>query len=296
MNCPKLLIDAIEVLYTIFSAYALPEDTCACPCCHTADANDLLHSAPLREIQWKHLAGYSTEALMVWGDLDCYKHFLPRIFELVLTAGQWPKTPDPESVFYVLRYAEWRKWPRQEQEAIERMLQAVWETVRSNPPIKGGYIDVDQWLCCISQCEEHLGPYLDQWADDERLSASWALSSLILGSTIAYTDANTNHNPPVWEGEESRTKIQEFFNSPHRGAFWKGFDAQYEQLQQWVKSPAALEKLYRAEISCGNAELEREFSTARRCIIEAASTRFEVVYREPPFQTAYWESPTYRLC
>jgi hypothetical protein len=223
---------------------------------------------------------------MVWGYLDCYKHFLPRIFELVLTAGQWPKTPSPESVFYVLRYSEWRKWPSQEQDAIERMLQAVWETVRSHPPIEGGYIDVDQWLCCISQCEDSLIPYIDKWSADERVSASWALSCLILGSTISYTDTNTNHHPPTWEGEQSRAAIEEWSKQPHRGPLWRDFDLQYEQLQRWVKSPAVLEKLSRAEATCGNTELVREFRTAHQCIVEAKSKNFEVVYWDRRFQSA----------
>jgi hypothetical protein len=296
MKCPKLLHDAIGSLYAAFSKYPLPEETWPCPCCHSANANALLHAAPLQELQWDHLAGYSTEALMVWGDLDCYKHFLPRVFELVLIAGEWPKSPTPESVFGILRYGQWRTWPREEQEAVERMLHAVWETVRSNPPIEGGYIDVDQWLCCISQCEDDLAPYLDQWMKDERLSSSWALSSLILGSTIAYTDADTNHDPPVWEGEESRAKFEEWSRLPHREAFWKNCDIQYTQLQKWVQSPAALEKLRRAETTCEHSEMEREFRAAQQCILEARSTKFEVVYRERRFQTAYWESPTFRLC
>ena len=296
MNCPKSLEDAIEGLYVTFSTYRLPEDTCPCPGCHTTNADDLLHAAPLRQLQWSHLADYSTEAIMVWGDLDCYKHFLPRIFELVLTAGEWPKTPSPESVFHILRYGEWRSWPHKEQEAIERTPQAVWETVRSNPPIEGGYINVDQWLCCISQCDQRLAPYLDQWTDDQRLSAAWALSSLILGSTIAYTDEETNHEPPVWEGEESRAKIEEWSKQqPHRGAFWRNCDAQYGQLQRWVRSAVAGEKLRRAEAECGNAEMEREFRTAQQCLLEARSTKFEVVYRERRFRTAYWKSPVYRL-
>lgn len=295
MNRPHPIEEAVEGLYVTFSGYPLPEDTMPCSCCHSADANDLLHAAPLRELQWEHLADYSIEALMVWGDLDCYRHFLPRIFELALTAGEWPKTPSPESIFHVLRCGEWRTWPKQEQDAIERMLQAVWGIVRSNPPIEGGYIDVDQWLCCISQCEDDLVPYLDQWMEDERLSASWALSGLILGSTIAYTDANTNHNPPVWEGEESRAIIQEWFKQPHRGAFWKYCAVQYAQLQQWVMSPAALEKLHRAEASCERTEMKRELRTAQQCILEARSTKFEAVYRNRRFQTAYWESPTNRL-
>lgn len=295
MNCPKLLEEAIGGLYVAFSGYPLPENTMPCDCCHPTGANDLLHAAPLRELQWKHLADYATDALMVWGDLGCYKHFVPRIFELVLAAGEWRKSPTPEMVFHILRYGEWRTWPGAEQEAVERMLHAVWETVRSNPPIEAGYIDVDQWLCCISQCEDNLDPYLDHWMKDKRLSAAWALSSLILGTTIAYTNADTNHNWPVWEGEESRARIEEWSKLPHRGPFWNRCDAQYAQLQRWVKSPAALEKLRRAETSCGHLEMEREFRTAQQCILEAESTKFEVVYRDRRFQTAYWESPTYRL-
>lgn len=297
MKCPKVLEEAIEGLYVAFSGYPLPEDTMPCACCHDVDANDLLHGAPLWELQWKHLAGYSTEALMVWGDLECYKHFLPRIFELVVTTGQWPKTPTPEMVFGILRYGKWRTWPEQELESVERMLRAVWETVRGNPPIEGGYIDVDQWLCCIGQCENDLGCYLDQWMDDERLSASWALSSLILGSTIAYT--GIDHSAPVWDNNEDHdamlARVQGWYKLPRRGAFWKHCDAQYAQLQDWVRSSAALEKLRHAEISCGNTEMEREFVAAQRSIQEASSTRWEPVYRDRIFQTAYWDSPTYRL-
>lgn len=293
MSCPKLLEDAIEGLYAAFAAYPLPEDTMPCDGCHTHVANDLLHAAPLRELQWEHLADYSTDALLVWGDLDCYKHFLPRIFELLLTASDWKKhTPLPEMVFLRFEYGEWRSWPDIEQAAVKTMLDAIWETIRSNPPL-GVYIDVEQWLCCISMCEADLRPYLERWMNDERLSSAWALSSLILGSTIAYT--GTDHEAPVWEGEESRARIEEWFRLPQRGAFWKHCDVQYKQLQVWVRSPLAIEKLHRAEISCGQSEMEREFRAAQRCIIEAHITKFEPVYRERRFQTAYWDDPTYRL-
>jgi len=295
MNCPKVLEDAIEGLYVAFSRYPLAADTMPCSGCHTSNANDLLHAEPLRNLEWKHLREYARDALFVWGGLEDFKHFLPRIFDLLLNASDWRQhTPSPESVFRKFRYSEWRSWPQEEQAAVERMLQAVWETVRSNPAIEGGYIDVDLWLCSICQCEDDLGPYLDQWMEDERLSASWALSSLILGSTIAYT--GTDHSMPVWENDEAKdAKIQEWFKLPHSGAWWKHCDKQYAQLQDWVRSPAALEKLRRAEVSCGNSEMEREFATAQRCIREARSTKFEAVYRDRPFQTAYWGSPTYRL-
>ncbi len=187
MDCPKVLGNAIEGLYIAFKGYPLPERTMPCDGCHSPGADDLLHAAPLRKLEWIHLRDYANDALLVWGDLDCFKHFLPRVFELLLTASDWKnQTPSPEGVFRRFHYGAWRTWPHEEQTAVERMLQAVWETVRSNPPVESGYIDVDQWLCSISQCEDDLAPYLDQWMEDERLSASWALSSLILGSTIAY--------------------------------------------------------------------------------------------------------------
>lgn len=138
-------------------------------------------------------------------------------------------------------------------------------------------------------------PYLDQWMRDERLSSAWALSCLVLGSTIAYMDADTNHERPVWEGEESRAKIEEWSRRPQRGPFWKNCDVQYAQLQRWVKSSVAVEKLRRAAMSCGHSELERELRTAHECILEAPFSKFEVVYRERRFQSAYWNSPTYRL-
>jgi hypothetical protein len=177
------------------------------------------------------------------------------------------------------------------------MLQAIWETVRSHPPIEGGYIDVDLWLCSISQREGDLSPYLIQWMDDERFSACWALSSLILGSTIAYT--GTDHNAPVWDYDEDhdamQAKVLEWFRLPHRGAFWKDCDAQYSQLPEWVRSPVALEKLHQAEMSWGNSEMEREFAAAQKCIREARSTKWEPAYQDRLFQTASWKSPTYRL-
>jgi hypothetical protein len=298
MSCPKVLQEAIEGLYIAFSGYPLPEDTMPCDCCHTPLAEPLVHAETLRSLQWKHLRDYADDALTTWGDLDVFKHFLPRIFDLLLNSGErWSGVPNPEIVFRKLNYGEWRSWSQEEQSAIERMLQAVWETIRSNPPIVGGYIDLEMWLCSISQCENDLSPYLQEWMEDERLSASWALSSLILGSTIAYT--GTDHSMPLREEDEDEdarvAKIQAWFNLPQRGAFWENCNTQYSQLQDCVRSPAAIEKLRRAEVSCGNDEMKREFAAARRCLREAQSTKWEPVYRDRIFQTAYWVPSTNRL-
>jgi hypothetical protein len=222
MICLKLLGNAIEGLYSAFSKYPLPDQTCPCPCCHPTDVNALLHAAPLRKLQWQHLAGYSTEALMVWGDSDCYKHFLPRIFELVVTDGERFKSPDPERVFGILRYGEWRTWPKAEQDAIELFLLALWEAVLKDPPLDGTCPDMESWICAISQSEDDLTPYLRQWEKDESHPACLALSGFLLNSAI------------------TRSKKH------GRNEFWADRDTQYVQLQNWVKSTVVREKLTRA--------------------------------------------------
>ena len=296
MGRPKILEDAIEKLYVAFASYPLAKDTKPCSCCHSPAANDLLHAKPLRELGWQHLSEYSVEAMNVWGGLDDYKHFLPRIFDLLLSNPRWPgEAPNPESVFGGFRRGDWRAWPIPEQSAIEEMLRAIWEAVLSNPPIEGGYIDVEMWLCCISQCEVDISSYLAQWMKDERLSSSWALSSLILGGEIQYV--GDDHIRPAWEDSEAwRTRIQEWSDLPHRGAFWDDCWRQYAQLQEFLKTPAVIQKLSSAEMdSASSSEMKREFATARQCLLEVETTKFERIYRNRKFQTAFWESPTYRL-
>ena len=219
MTFPTLLGNAIEDLYAAFSKYPLPDDTCPCPCCHSTDVNALLHAAPLRQLQWQHLAGYSTEALMVWGDSDCFKHFLPRIFELVLTDGR--NSPDPERVFGILSYGEWRTWPPAEQHAVEVFLRAVWDSVLKEPPLDR-YMGIESWICAISRSEDDLTPYLRQWEMDESHPACLALSGFLLKSAI------------------TRSKKQ------GRNEFWADRDTQYAQVQDWVKSTAVRQKLERA--------------------------------------------------
>lgn len=41
-----------------------------------------LHSKKLRELENKEICGYAFSAITTWGDLNDFKHYLPRIFEL----------------------------------------------------------------------------------------------------------------------------------------------------------------------------------------------------------------------
>jgi len=295
MPCPRVLQGAIEDLYATFSAYPLQEDTHPCSCCHTPIANELVHGAPLRELTWRHLSDYTGDAILTWGDVDCFRHFLPRIIELTVTDAERPNgAPDAVQVFRLFYHAEWRTWPEQEQGAVKQLLSAVWQTVLSNPPIESGWIDVEEWICAISHCESDIKGNLDLWRRDDRISAAWALSCLVLGSEIPYVSMNVD--APVWiEGQDQQAFIDEFMKTPTASPYWDQCRAQLAQLIEWVRSPEASEKLRRAELTCDNEVLEQEFRFAQLCIREAPNMKFVRVYRERLYQSAFWEGLTHRL-
>jgi hypothetical protein len=109
MECSVTLRNAIEGLYAASSDYPLPKFTDPCLHCHSLEDEAKLRSAPLREIDSDHLRDYAVDALLVWGDVPVFKHFLPRIFELsVSTPHPAIVFADPEVMFSKFRHAAWR--------------------------------------------------------------------------------------------------------------------------------------------------------------------------------------------
>jgi hypothetical protein len=62
--------------------------------------------------------------MTTWGDLNDYKHYLPRIFEL--TANR-KLIVDTFVTLGKLEYANWKEWDKQEQESIIEFITAWWK-------------------------------------------------------------------------------------------------------------------------------------------------------------------------
>jgi hypothetical protein len=103
---------AVERLYDVFANYRLQSSTQPCPCCHTPDDERSLHSKPLRQLGASDLRTFAMDALLVWGNEDHYRHFLPRIFELMAIADD-PQLEigPPPLILNHLRYGNWNEWP-----------------------------------------------------------------------------------------------------------------------------------------------------------------------------------------
>ena len=225
---------AIEELYLVFEPYELPQFTNPCRCCHKESDEALLRSQPLRELEPGELNQYAFDALLTWGDSALFRHFLPRIYELMVRPyGSNGFLIDPEILLSKLRHGRWREWPVQEQRAIERFLRALWH-VRLGDSVEEGYDEESEtWLCAIAQAEDVLAPYLSQWITDTRQTAIEALTAFILRSAI-----------PGGRG---------------RDGFWTDRASQYSELRGWIFSPKVKTVLQRAAdhaVGASRAEVE----------------------------------------
>ena len=136
----------IESLYEIFATYPLRADTNACACCHSAYDEQRLHMKPLRKLNADDLRQYAGDALFVWGEVDDFKHFLPRIFELEVAHGDSFVDPQPPE-FNVM--------------------------------------EIEDWLCGIAQAEAQLSRYLGKWLATETDNARLNLAAFIAHTDFA---------------------------------------------------------------------------------------------------------------
>jgi hypothetical protein len=106
-------------------------------------------------------------------------------------------------------------------------------------PETDSFTDIESWICSIAQSEDDLSPYLRAWIQDQHMSATLALSWLLLSSSLV-----------AGRGEV-------------RNAFWGGREEQYTQLKLWVRSEAVTQKLALAERECTDEEICKELAVAK---------------------------------
>lgn len=150
---------------------------------------------------------YAFRAMTTVGDVDDFRHFLPRILELI---AELPA--DREVVLSKLSYAKWTEWPAAEIEAVRTYLTKLWSWARRQPPDPYPNIpaEIGSWLCAIARAEEDLGPYLQAWIDDKEPAARDNLFRFIADAHQALEGADS----PV--------------------AFWEDATDQWQQVKSWV--------------------------------------------------------------
>ncbi len=206
---------AIENLYRVFGRYPLAKHVEGCPCCVKNRDKRALASTSLRQLPSEKLLRFAFKAITTWGDQNDFKHFLPRILELVLSSDRI--RCDEEVVLGKLGLAKWKSWAEDEQSSVQAYFRAGWYVIlsKTEPPV-----EPDTWLCAMARSGEALTPYLNDWRD---FRANAAYQHL-----LAFIDLN----------QAPYIKRHSLWN-----AFWPDSPAGVAQVCNWLSNPNTREQL-----------------------------------------------------
>lgn len=146
---------AIEELYKIFSKYPFKSKIEGCPCCVSKSDIATLHSKRLRDLEDEDLSYYAFKAMTTFGDLEDFKHYLPRIFELT---AKGKLMVDTFVILGKLEYGKWTSWKEDEIEIINKFLTAWWKYHINNSE----YFD-PEILIELNKLSKDLPSMLNEW-------------------------------------------------------------------------------------------------------------------------------------
>ena len=179
------LTKAIQKLYQVFSTYKIQGSLRdrSCDCCVTDEEIKALLSKPLNSIRVKEINYYMTSAITTFGDVNDYKHFLPRILELITVSD----ILDGFVTFEKLNYANWTSWNEDEVFAIKKFFQ---EFLISK--LRKEITKLPELQDVITVCSRYLGiaNVLKRWEDYLSVDFLMFIVDLKLDANQLYLEEN----------------------------------------------------------------------------------------------------------
>jgi hypothetical protein len=197
---PELEV-AIQGLYQAFPSRQLKTAMQGCPCCTDFLELRRLSLTPLLDLGRAELESYSWDAIWTVGNESDYRHFTPRLLELMVREDAF----EPEVVAKKLIIAGWRNWSQVEQSAIEKFFSAYWD---STLLIDSAWYPASDALCVLGNAFDDLKPFLARW--------------------LATTEPT------------ALKQLVQFAKSGYSNAFWSDRQEQMQQAVAWLHSPETL--------------------------------------------------------
>ncbi|MFI7541102.1 hypothetical protein [Actinoplanes sp. NPDC049599] len=172
--------DAIEQVYRAYAPVPLNPDVEYCDHCVSPEQVAALHSYPLREVPAGTIGRLLTKGLSTWGDEAYFRHFVPRLLELIV-AGDLNHVSLPVYLPGKLSRCLAAGTP-DEREAVDRLLTAWWADTLARYPAPLDALTVYELLTALGRPGEPL------------LAAFSVAKPAHLASFVA--DAAIDHPPP----------------------------------------------------------------------------------------------------
>ena len=162
-------------LYEVFSRYDQPVRSHWSPYSGITDADvDHLYARPLPDLTADDLETFASHALTVWGDSREFRHYLPRLFELLVRVPHWT---DADLLLAKLQAADWSEWPQDERMAVLSYFSALWNW---SLDASTDQIVAKDVLRGVGLAGENLGPYLERWRQAVSYDAAQQLALLVI--------------------------------------------------------------------------------------------------------------------
>ncbi|WP_035566960.1 hypothetical protein [Hymenobacter sp. IS2118] len=218
-TCNTGLHEATEQLYRAFAKYPSNPEMNISPYFQDqlAPWNQLVASKPLRGLSIDDLENYSFRAMTTWGDVQDFKHFLPRIFELLAELPNDMNGLDEWVTLDKLNYGNYKSWPKNEQGVVHRFLIAFWQKLLLEPSDAiNAYFD--NCFPAIANVYPDFNQLLQFWTTTDNQHASRRLADFVCG----------------FEEEVLKKQVLPGYEvMPHQGKLFL----------MWLRSPAVLDKL-----------------------------------------------------
>src|SRR5262249_48655731 len=134
-----------------------------CPHCVSRVDSDALHLRALDVLTPDDVRYYATKAMTTFGDVDDFKHFLPRLLELLAHELELAVLGfDAEILGGKLALAGYASWPARERESVGRLFNAMWTALLARFPTQ---LEAETFLCTLAQFTATLDGYLAAWRD-----------------------------------------------------------------------------------------------------------------------------------
>ncbi|BAZ43216.1 hypothetical protein NIES4102_02160 [Chondrocystis sp. NIES-4102] len=153
------LKQAISHLYKTFESYHLNPPIAGCPCCVGEYEQKLIRSKILNQLTVEDLNHYVYHAVILWGTIEDFKHFLPRLLEL--TAFEYESFWS-DIVIIKIAETEFNNWKEEEREVVNQYLLALWNYILSQPPRLN--FSAKDFINSLSNINNELKLFLTMWS------------------------------------------------------------------------------------------------------------------------------------
>lgn len=170
------LNNSIQNLYTVFAVYPGNANMHGSPIyTDLKQWNPALFAKPLQLLSSEDLALFTGKAMTTWGEIDDFKHFLPRMLELTARLD----IPFDVGILYnKVDYADWNNWNSTEQNALKEFNSALWSDLLSNESDKAE-TEFESYFGALANFFPDLSDMLSAWINNDSYSSLLHLANYV---------------------------------------------------------------------------------------------------------------------